>query len=264
MIQMAVIIFVFGLIFGSFINALVWRIKKKKNWVNERSICPNCKKELKPQHLVPVFSWLWQRGKCAYCKKPIPGSYPAVELFTGVVFVISYLSWPSDFSGIEIFAFVLWLIICVILVALLVYDLQTKILPDGLVLSLTFVSVVFVLFQAYTSKDWGLLVSSAVGALVLSGIFWGLFQVSGGKWIGGGDVKIAVSLGLLAGSAVSSMLLLFIASLLGSFIGVPLMLAKKAGMKTELPFGPFLIIATFIVFFYGDSLINWYLGLLYI
>lgn len=257
-------VFIFGLIFGSFINALVWRIRKKKNWVNERSICPNCKKELKPQHLVPVLSWLLLKGKCAYCKKPISWSYPAVELFTGLVFALSYLSWPDYLTGVDIIVFVIWLIICVLLIALLVYDLQTKILPDGLVLCLTVLSVVLVLLQAYISKDWGMLVSSAAGALVLSGIFWGLFQVSDGKWIGGGDVKVAVSLGLLAGSAVSSLLLLFIASLLGSFVGIPMLLAKRAGMKTELPFGPFLIVATIIVFFYGANLIDWYLSLLYI
>ena len=91
-------LFILGLIFGSFINALVWRIKNKKDWVKDRSICINCKHELQARYLVPVFSWLWLKGKCAYCKKPISWHYPAIEVFTGIVFAVSYAAWQDGFS----------------------------------------------------------------------------------------------------------------------------------------------------------------------
>ncbi len=258
-----IIVGIFGLILGSFINALVWRIKNKKDWVKERSVCVYCNHELQARYLVPVLSWLWLKGKCAYCKKPISWHYPAIELFTALVFMVSYLAWQEDFSIINLVLFVLWLKIAVLLVALLLYDLKWMLLPNKLVLPLTVLSFIFVVIRTVNAGDWNILVSSVAGALVLSGVFWGLFEVSKGKWIGGGDVKIAVSLGLLAGSPLDAFLVLFAASVLGTLVALPLMLSKKAKANTKLPFGPFLIIATFLVFFWGGQLTDWYSSLLY-
>lgn len=258
------ILFLYGLVFGSFINALIWRVKNKKNWVSERSICPNCKKELKLQHLVPVFSWIWLKGKCAYCKKPISVQYPAVELLTGLVFAVSYVAWLNEFFGLEVAIFALWLVISVVLVALTVYDLKWMLLPNSFVLVLTLLSIFLVLLSAYSQRNWVVIIDSIGGAVVLFGIFWCLFQVSKGTWIGGGDVKLAVPLGLIVGSPLLAFLVLFGASILGSIIAIPLLILKRAKVKTQLPFGPFLILATFLVFFWGQQFLNWYSNLLYL
>ena len=104
--MIVLILFVFGLIFGSFVNAYVWRFKKRKNWVSERSICPNCKHVLRAKDLVPVLSWLSLRGKCRYCKKPISAQYPAVELFTALLFALSYAFWPYSLTLLGWLAFI--------------------------------------------------------------------------------------------------------------------------------------------------------------
>lgn len=260
---MILIIFILGLIFGSFINALVWRIKNKKDWVKERSVCVHCNHELQARYLVPVFSWLWLKGKCAYCKKPISWHYPVVELFTGVTFAISYVAWEHGFTLINLILFIIWLKITILLIALLIYDLKWMLLPNKLVLPLTVLSAIFVIIRAVNLADFMVIINALMGAVVLFGIFWGLFQVSKGKWIGGGDVKMAVSLGLVVGTPAKAFLVLFTASLLGTLVALPLLVSKKAKAKTKLPFGPFLIVATFIVFFWGQTFIDWYSSLLY-
>ena len=258
-------LFVLGLIFGSFINALVWRVRNKKDWVKERSVCVHCKHELQARYLIPVISWLWLKGKCAYCKKTISWHYPVIELATGLVFALSYIAWQRDFSSlVHILLFVLWLKIAVLLIALLLYDLKWMLLPDRFVASVTVLTLVYVAVLAVNASSGRTALQALGGGLGLFSLFWAIFQVSKGRWIGGGDVKLAFSLGLLAGSALNAMLLLFLASILGTVVALPLLIMHKAKAQTKLPFGPFLIAATFIVFFWGDQLIAWYSGLLYI
>jgi prepilin signal peptidase PulO-like enzyme (type II secretory pathway) len=151
----------------------------------------------------------------------------------------------------------MWLVATVILMALLVYDLRWLLLPNRLVYPLTLLAASFVAFQAVALQNWTVLLHALLGAIVLSGLFWSLFQISQGRWIGGGDVKIAVGLGLLAGSAQQSLLLLFIASLLGTLYGLPILIRKRPSHKV--PFGPFLITATVIVVLWGQAAADWYL-----
>ncbi|MEK9196125.1 MAG: prepilin peptidase, partial [Patescibacteria group bacterium] len=139
------ILIVLGLCFGSFVNALVWRVyqqslpkakrpKKVDLSIQKgRSVCPNCHHVLGWQDLLPVISWLGLRGKCRYCSKPILWQYPLVEILTAVIFVISYLFWPFEFTGTEVVIFGLWLAVVVNLVALAVYDVKWMLLPNRLV-----------------------------------------------------------------------------------------------------------------------------------
>src|SRR5476651_645529 len=137
MLMIIVVLVVFGLCLGSFVNALVWRLheqdkKQAKNLsiLNGRSMCPNCKHELAAKDLVPVLSWLSLRGKCRYCGKPISVQYPLVEMVTSGLFVASYLWWPEVLHGAQVAAFGLWLALLVGLMALLVYDLRWFLLPN--------------------------------------------------------------------------------------------------------------------------------------
>lgn len=253
-----------GLIFGSFVNALVWRLHNKRNWVSERSECPHCHHKLAAIDLIPVLSFVALKGKCRYCGKKIEDT-PAPEIVTALLFVVSYICWPVELHGSGLFQFVCWLIILVAFMALVVYDLKWFLLPDKIVFPLTgFVALQVITQHIAYHFAWHEMLAAAAGAIVLSGIFYVLFIVSDGSWIGGGDVKLAVALGLIAGDPLRATLLLFFASIIGVAVSLPSMAKKKgkAALKVQIPFGPFLIAATILIQLFGSPIIHWYTNLL--
>src|ERR1039458_5350883 len=151
------IILVFGLIFGSFINALVWRIYIKTKTVNKdkakfsilkgRSMCPNCHHQLAVLDLIPVFSWIGLEGKCRYCKKHIGFQYPLIEILTSLLFLFSYMYWPFKYNFLGYCLFILWLIILVYFISLALYDLKYKLLPNSLVYAVNILAFVFILIE---------------------------------------------------------------------------------------------------------------------
>ena len=235
---MVFILLTFGLIFGSFINALVWRLFLKFNKPNKkntdysilkgRSMCPRCKHRLSTVDLVPLFSWFFLRGKCRYCHKPISVQYPLVEFITGLTFVLSYIYWPYNFSSLGKSLFVLWLGILLLLVALAVYDFKYKILPNILVYILIVLSLLFVLIYFFNiDHHLSYLLSRILGILFSAGLFYLIFQVSKGQWIGGGDVKLCIALGLLLGGPLETIFMIFIASSIGCMIALILAIYQK-------------------------------------
>jgi prepilin signal peptidase PulO-like enzyme (type II secretory pathway) len=254
-------LFIFGLCVGSFVNALTWRLRNKRNWVNERSECTHCRHQLAPKDLIPVISWLTLRGKCRYCHKPIEDS-PWVELLTGVSFAASYAFWPYNFDMLGVLLFVTWLLALIIMFALLTYDYKWMLLPNKLIWPLLVLASLHAIVKL--ANDSTSLTGIMSSILVSAGLFYALFQLSKGKWIGGGDVKLGLGIGLLLTSPTISLLMLFIASSLGSLTAVPALVRGKAKAKMKLPFGPFLIIATIIVYLFGPNLLTWYQNLLYI
>jgi prepilin signal peptidase PulO-like enzyme (type II secretory pathway) len=268
------ILFFFGLCLGSFVNALVWRLrlqekaqlKKQKtrySIVNGRSVCTHCKHILAPKDLIPLISWLTLNGRCRYCGKQIGWHYPTVELVTALVFIVSYLFWPTDLTvSYNIVGLTSWLIILVGLVGLFVYDLKYFILPNKIIFPLLSIALIGLAVQSVLAGDFSIIVDGLAGGLIGGGIFYSLFQISDGKWIGGGDVKLGFLLGLLVGGAIEALLFLFIASLLGSLVSIPAILSKKANIKTKIPFGPFLIAGAFVTVLFGEGLLDWYNQLL--
>jgi prepilin signal peptidase PulO-like enzyme (type II secretory pathway) len=260
-----------GLIFGSFVDALIWRIReqsqirvKKKakiprelSMLQGRSMCPNCRHVLSPLDLIPLVSWLSLRGKCRYCGAPISWQSPVMEIATALLFVGSYFFWPLDLHGLGLLQFCFWLVFLVGFVALTVYDLRWYILPDRIVFPLIGLAVVQVLLSLLVfHTGWQSLLGCVWGILIASGIFYVLFQVSDGKWIGGGDVKLGIVLGILLGGPMMSLMLLFVASVLGTIVSIPLMAFGKAKRSTLIPFGPFLIVATIILELFGSHFID--------
>jgi prepilin signal peptidase PulO-like enzyme (type II secretory pathway) len=253
---------VFGLVFGSFVNALVWRLHEKRDWVQERSECTHCHHVLAPKDLVPVLSYVLLKGKCRYCRKPIQDK-PYVELVLPALFVISYLYWPLTFTPEGVFLFVSWLLFLVGFTALSLYDAKWFLLPDVIVFPL--IALAFV----QVGVDWALynhssnaVVQPAIGVVIISGLFLALYHVSRGKWIGFGDVKLGVVLGILAGGALPALLVLLLSSLIGTAVALPLVLQGKAGRKTHLPFGPLLIAGIIITKLFGAGIITWYMNFL--
>lgn len=268
-----IILALLGLCLGSFVNALVWRLRQqekpdkpkaagKLSIVKGRSVCPDCRHVLSALDLVPVLSWLILKGKCRYCKKPISWQYPAVELATAGLVLVSYIFWPLGFEVAGMLQFVAWVVLLSGFVALAVYDIRWMILPDKIVYPLIGVAALTTIALALLEGSFSPIINSLIGLLAIGGLFYVLFQISGGKWIGGGDVKLGFLAGLLAGGLLPSLLLLFLASIAGSLFSVPLLLVKKLNRKSRVPFGPFLIIATIAVYLFGSALIDWYKGLL--
>lgn len=272
-----VFIGVLGLLFGSFVNALVWRVylkdkaastknnkgKKlpKASIVNGRSMCPNCKHVLRASDLVPVLSWVFLGGKCRYCKKPISVQYPFVEILTSCLFVVTYIFWPFTLlSPADYFSFSLFYFLLTLGVALSVYDLKWMILPTHLVYVFNAFSAIYLILSAFSQQSWQVLVNGIIGALLFSGFFYLLYQFSKGKWIGGGDVRLAVGLGLILGWQ-KSIFALTIAAYLGTLVIFMVFLAGRYHKKMKLPFGPFLLAATLLTVLWGQTVIDWYLQL---
>lgn len=256
--MIVLIIVILGLCLGSFVNAFVWRIHEKKNWATGRSICVHCKQVLAWYDLIPVVSWGLLKGRCRYCNKLISWQYPLVELLGALLFVTSYLYWPYGWSVYGMLMFGIWLAICVILLTLTVYDIRWMLLPNKLVLVFGLLAGSSLLVNLLESKDFNVLISAFWGVVCLFGLFYVLFQISGGRWIGGGDVKLAAGIGILVGGPLMSILVLFIASCLGTIVSLPLMAIHKKKVSSKIPFGPFLIVATIVVYIFGTTIINWY------
>ncbi len=249
-----------GLCFGSFVNALVWRLRKRRNFVSERSECTHCHHVLAWYDLIPVLSWIQLRGKCRYCHKPIDDS-PIVELMTAVLFIVSYVAWPFGFVGAGLILFGLWLGALVLLMALTVYDIRWQLLPDRLVWPLVVLGGVFGLirFYGYHGHDIStVLLQMGGGVLVISGLYFVLHQVSRGAWVGFGDVKLNIFIGLILGWQ-QALLAIFLANLIGMIVVLPGIVLKKMSGKSRIPFGPFLILACIIALLWGQSIIDWYL-----
>jgi leader peptidase (prepilin peptidase)/N-methyltransferase len=285
MLMIIAVLIVLGLCFGSFVNALVWRVheqaeleeqatKKKSKKAKAadvtladlsiskgRSMCPHCHHTLSALDLLPLVSWLALRGKCRYCHKPISAQYPVVELLTAVLFVISYLYWPVNFdgSGLKIAAFIVWLPLLVGFMALIIYDFRWMLLPDRIVFPLgAIASVLAGLMIASSEHPLRAFLNVLGGVIIGGGLFWLIYQFSKGKWIGGGDVKLGWLLGLVVGTPGKAALFIFGAAILGTVASLPLLVSKRLKGNSVIPFGPFLIIAAIIAQLFGAALLAWY------
>lgn len=262
-IEMMVILGLLGAAFGSFAGAMAWRLRTKRNLVNDRSECESCHHKLAPLDLIPIFSWLMLRGKCRYCHAQILPIVFYAEVIMAALFVISYICWPLGFAawqGIALFIF--WLVYLVILGILLIYDARWMLLPDKLVYPL--IALAFIDAALRVSLLPGASLLSYItyiggGLTVLAGVYAALYVVSEGKWVGFGDVKLCIFMGVVLGWQ-KALLVLGLANMIGFFVIAPGLLLGKLGPKSRVPFGPFLIVAFLIAGLFGDSLLNWYIS----
>ena len=264
------ILFFLGLCLGSFVNAWVWRIhkqvqassnkqKRRYSILHGRSMCVHCSHELAATDLVPVVSWLLLGGKCRYCKGKISWQYPAVELVGALSFLFSYYFWPESWSNINYIFFGLWLVELVVLLALTVFDIRWRLLPNRMIIILLIPAFISLVLTLVSSANLTLTMLQAFSSIVVGGgVFWMIFQVSNGKWIGGGDVKLGAVLGLILSSPTLAFMMIFLASVLGTITALPFLTSGRSRMKTQLPYGPSLILATIVLKLWGASLIAWY------
>jgi leader peptidase (prepilin peptidase) / N-methyltransferase len=257
---------IFGLLVGSFVNAVVWRLHLKQSKAGGeelkvsitrgRSVCTHCGHRLAAIDLIPVLSWLALWGRCRYCRKQISWQYPAVELLTAGLFFALTISMPHSTipEGIEL---ALWLYFGAVLVTLAVYDLRWYLLPDVVLLPAIGLGLarLAIVTGSMGAGEAGKYLAAAITA---GGAFYAIAAFSNGKWMGGGDIKLAFFMGLVLGpaKAVLAMLLAFNSA---AVIGLALIALKLKSRRDYIPFGPFLAGSTVVSWLAGERLLGWYL-----
>jgi leader peptidase (prepilin peptidase) / N-methyltransferase len=247
----------FGLFVGSFLNVVIYRVPKGESVVRPRSRCPGCGTQLAEYDNIPVLSWLLLRGRCRTCHASISVRYPVVEALTAVVFGLT--AW--HFGWVAVLPAFLYL--GAVGIALAAIDMDTKRLPDRLVLPSYGVAAVLLGGAAALGHDWHAMARVALAGLALWA-FYLLLVVVYPKGMGWGDVKLAGVLGMYLGWLGWGPLVVggFLGFLLGGLLGAALMLLGRAGRKTKIPYGPYMIAGTFLAVFWGQPIADWYAGIL--
>jgi prepilin signal peptidase PulO-like enzyme (type II secretory pathway) len=272
-----------GLTCGSFINALVWRLRQQQenrdqavesrkskkrakklqtpdslqalSIVHGRSMCPNCRHPLAWYDLLPLASWLALSGRCRHCRKPISVQYPLVELATGVLF--GGVWWLYERHELSSLGVAFWLVFTVLLVALSIYDLRWMILPNRLMHPLLLCGLAYVVLAVALDLSEVPFRDSIFGVMALGGGFAALYYASSGRWLGGGDVKLAAWMGMILGWQLG-WLAIFLGSLLGSTIFISLAPFKRWDTRRKIPFGPLLILGVYVSLLFGEPLLENY------
>lgn len=243
--------FFLGLIIGSFLNCLIWRLYKNET-IGGRSYCPKCRKQIAWYDNIPLLSFVVLNGKCRHCQETISWQYPLVELATASLFLLSFLNasqWPQ-FSLLLVRD---WLLI-VTFVIVFVYDLRWQLIPMNIVWPM---SLVFFILNLLLGFSWlGLLASGLIAAL----FFLAQYLITRKKGLGEGDIWLGLLIGLSFPSWPQLFLILIISYGIGSLVGLALLVAKEKKMKSKIALGPFLAIGAIITLIWGDRIINWYFG----
>lgn len=282
-----IFLFIFGIFVGSFLNLISDRLPNKKKIVFGRSECEFCRKPLGIKNLIPIFSFIFQKGKCSFCNRKLSFYYPFSEFLTGVVFMLA--GYLSNFINIidaqTIFILFYYLVVFSFFVAMFLTDIKYYLILDSLIIpAIIFVSASSLIFRGLdlldlhrnlssdqvgvyllrtdyfndkillSLKDFGFVV---LGAVIISLFFLFLILITKGRGMGFGDVKLGFLIGLVNGFPFS-IIAIFIGFVLGAFYSIVLMLSKKKTMKDTIAFGPFLIMGSLLTFLFGPVLWNWY------
>lgn len=244
----AIIVILFGLAIGSFLNVVIYRIDDLRSILKSRSHCMSCKKILKWYDLVPFISFIVLRAKCRYCGEKISWQYPIVEVSTALVFLLLFLMFGLSWN------LVFYAVLFSILEIVFVYDLNTENTPEFFV----WFAVVLALLGGWYFGNISFL-ESIYGGLIGGGALAIMVYASREKWMGSGDIKVGLILGLILGYPII-ILGLFLAFLAGSIVGLTYIKLAGKTIKDSLPFTPFLIFSLLVSLLYGKVVMGWYLG----
>jgi leader peptidase (prepilin peptidase)/N-methyltransferase len=245
--------FIFGSVVGSFLNVCICRMPKDESVVSPPSHCPRCDYRIHWYDNIPLLSYLLLRGKCRGCGTHISLQYPLVEFINGLLTLLLFLKFGPTLSFLALFLF------CSALVVITFIDLEHQIIPDEISLSGIVVGFVFSFFlpwQTWLNSLLGILLGGGTLLLVAYGYQW----LTGKEGMGGGDIKLLAMMGAFLGWK-SVLFIVFSSSLIGSVIGITMMLVQKKDSKLAIPFGPYLAFGAVLYIFYGSQLIHWYLNL---
>lgn len=258
------VLFFVGLLFGSFLNVLIDRLAKNQSLFFPSSHCDHCKKPLAWYDLLPLASFFLLRGRCRHCQKPISWQYPVVELVTGILFAFTALfvasplgsrfatpqGWPDGLPWGGILEWVFMLFIVSSFVVIFFTDLKYGIIPDKVIFPA--IGVCLLYFFLIHNSLFMLHLVSGLGAFLF---FLAIYLLTKGRGMGFGDVKLAFLLGLFFGFP-NIAFVVYIAFLTGAFVSIILMISKRKKLKETIAFGPFLVAASLLVFFFENSLAN--------
>lgn len=248
-----VMFFVLGAIFGSFGNVIILRLPKEESIVKPRSYCYSCKTPIKWYDNIPILSWFILRGRCRNCKAKFSFRYPLVEIITGVLFALSYHYAGWTWNLPEYLIFVFGLVVCTFI------DLDHMILPDEFTLS----GIVIGLVGAALNPQREFL-DAFFGVLMGGGFLWGMayvyYLLTKQEGMGGGDIKLLAWIGALLGWKAIPFVIMT-SAIVGSVVGLIASRKTKAGLKTVIPFGPYLALGAVIYLFGGQTIALWYVGL---
>lgn len=233
-----------GLIIGSFLNVIIFRLDKKGGILMGRSECSKCLKQLKWHDLFPVLSYVFLKGKCRSCKNKISLTYPATELITAFCFSAFYLVYKPALVVTDFY----FLLIIASFVVLIFFDYLYFLIPDKIVLPLIVVASLFNYF--FRQPEF---LNSLLSALIMGGIFAIIYLSSKGEWVGFGDAKLIFLIGLVLGYPLGFLALIF-SVWAAALVGIILMMAGKANRKTPLPFGSFLAVISIIIIIFQNEL----------
>jgi leader peptidase (prepilin peptidase)/N-methyltransferase len=247
----AVTIFIFGLIIGSFLNVVIYRLPKGESIVYPSSHCPNCQTSLKVLDLIPLLSFLFNQRKCRYCDEKISYQYPLIELLTSMIFLLLY--WQYNLS-IQLLTYSF---LSALLIVGSMIDLKYMIIPNQLNYFGIIVGLILSFFFGHQS-----IYSALLGLLIPATILLLIAIVSKGG-MGIGDVKLIAMIGVFIGVKYA-LGAIFLGALIGSIIGVGLIVTKIKGRKDRIPFGPFISLGALLMMLWGERIVRWYLELFHL
>lgn len=263
------IIFIFGLVIGSFLNVCIYRIPRKGSVASpRRSFCPRCNHQLSAFDNIPVFSYIFLRGKCRYCKGRISPRYMIVELLTASLFALMLYRSLLLYHDVRYIALEL-VVTCTFiafLIAITFIDLEFQIIPNALSYTGLILGLIFALAVALAHKDYRFLTNRIIGGVLGGGIIILIALVGSAIFkkeaMGAGDVKLMGMIGLFLGWWPHILITVIGASVFGSVVGIILMISRGKKMDSRIPFGPFLALAAVVSMMYGEQIWNWYKGLM--
>jgi len=247
-----ILIFMLGLIVGSFSNVCINRIPKNESIIYPASHCPKCRSKIKPVDNIPLLSYILLKGRCRNCKSKISIQYPIVELLTGLTYLIIYLIYGLSIQSL------IYIILSSALIIIAFTDLNEQIVPDVISLPGIIIGFIISFFVPYVS-----FVNSALGVVVGGGIIL-VIGLTGSvifkkEAMGGGDVKLAAMIGTFLGWRYI-IISLFLGFFLGALAGIFLIMSKIKSREDTVPFGPFIVLGSFITLLWGEKIISWYTG----
>ena len=248
---MSTLVFLVGIIIGSFLNVCICRIPKEGSLVFPGSHCPKCSTPLQWFDLIPIISFILGGGKCRYCGKSISSQYLLVELITGFIFTILYYYFGFNID------FIFYSFIFSILIIIAFIDIDHQIIPNRLVLIILLGTLLYKYIH-YLLYSRSLYLINSIMGLIISSLFFLIIVILSKGGMGGGDVKLIGALGFILGIP-KIILNIFLSFLIGGVVSVLLLAFNIKGRKDPIPFGPFIVLGFIITFFAGDRIINWYI-----
>lgn len=247
-----VLIFILGLIVGSFSNVCIYRIPRNESIIYPASHCPKCRSNISPKDNIPLLSYVLLKGRCRNCKSKISIQYPIVELITGLIYLLIYLIYGFSIQTL------IYIVLASALIIVAFIDLNEQIVPDVISLPGIVIGFIISFFVPYISfKNSGLGVVAGGGIILIIGLAGSVIFKK--EAMGGGDVKLAAMIGAFLGWRYI-VISLFLGFFLGALAGIFLIISKIKNREDVVPFGPFIILGSFITFLWGEKILRWYIG----